>query len=179
MTSVGHSLTGMSIAVLCLPRQWSVRVRLIGMLTFAMLACVPDVRFHEQYHIRHSLLVNVAMMAGPVLLLTLWDRMRRRIGGWRTVYGGCAAWLSHLLLDSFYNHGLGVPVGWPFGRWRPDLAIPFFECSRPWEGLSPHNLRVLSIELAFYGALLLLCLWISFRLKRHAAMRAPLPPEKT
>ena len=178
MTGAGHCLTGMSIGVLSLPPRWSTGARLLGMLVFGALAYVPDIKLFSRYDVRHSLLVNASMMIVPVLALTLWRCLRERVGGWRTICGGCSAWLSHLLLDSFYNHGLGVKVGWPFGPLRLNFAIPFFASSRPEEGLSLHNLRVVSVELAFYGVLLVLCLWITCRLKRRAARIAPILAEQ-
>jgi hypothetical protein len=36
--------------------------------------------------------------------------IRTRTGGWLVLAGGGVAWLSHLLLDTFYNHGLGLAM---------------------------------------------------------------------
>ena len=63
------------------------------------------------------------------------------------------AWLSHLLLDSFYNHGRGVLIFWPLSRARLNLAIPWFATlQRPLSQFRAHTARVLLIEVMVYGA---------------------------
>ena len=86
--------------------------------------------------------------------------MRERVGGWPVVGGGCAAWLSHLLLDSFYCYGRGVPVAWPVSDYRLELSMPWFENMDPAHFWSLHNLKVGAVELALYGTLLALCVLI-------------------
>ncbi len=107
---------------------------------------MPDWPTFEKYAVRHSIFVNLAMMAGPVCVLVIWRRLRTRLGGWRTVAAGASAWWSHLLMDSLYSTGAGVPVLWPISKFRLDLPIAWFVTMQPDEGFSPHNLRVWSMQ---------------------------------
>ena len=77
------------------------------------------------------------------------------MGGAAVVSIGLAAVLSHLLLDSFYNHNQGVMIGWPINEYRLNLSLPWFQAmahAPTWEFA-----RVLAIEAAFYGPVLLVC----------------------
>lgn len=157
MTFVGHTLTGLSIAALCVPRRWRRPAKGAFLAAFALLATVPDWPTFEKYAVRHSIFVNLGLMAVPVAVLAAWKWLRARIGGWRVILCGAAAWLSHLLMDSLYSTGAGVPILWPVSKFRLDLPIAWFVTMHPGEGLSRHNLRVWAVEALFYGALLLAC----------------------
>jgi membrane-bound metal-dependent hydrolase YbcI (DUF457 family) len=160
MTPIGHSLFGVSVGVVCMPELKTFRAKAALLTGFAVLANVPDFAFpgwgHNRYDISHSLLTNLALIAAAVVVLRLWGKAWEAIGSTPVVLGGAAAWLSHLLLDSFYNHGRGVGMFWPFSRAR--LALPL-----PWLGnvegrpppLNAHTLRVCLVELVFYGLILL------------------------
>lgn len=118
MSPVGHSLIGLAIGLsVSRPRE-----RLWVLPAFVVLANLPDGPLpgwgHDAYHVSHSLLVNLALIAATVGVLRRW------LGG-RLLAAGAAAWLSHLLLDSFYNHGLGVQIGWPLIDYRLNLPIPW------------------------------------------------------
>jgi membrane-bound metal-dependent hydrolase YbcI (DUF457 family) len=79
------------------------------------------------------------------------------LGGWPLVWAGTAAWLSHLLLDSFYSHGKGVRIFWPLSLDALNLPMPWFDVLQV--GIPPHvALRIFAVEFAFYGSLLGLCL---------------------
>ena len=71
--------------------------------------------------------------------------------------GGSFAWLSHLLLDSFYNHGKGIAIYWPFSNARLALPIPWFDVGA---GSLAHLLQVFLIEFISYIPFLLLALLI-------------------
>jgi membrane-bound metal-dependent hydrolase YbcI (DUF457 family) len=126
----------------------------------ALLANIPDLPLphwgHRSYRVSHSLFVNSLFLIA-VLPAAFWPRARTAVGGWRVLAGGAAAWLSHLLLDSFYNHARGVAIFWPFGPGRLRLPMPWFSTLDTSRLLAPHNLRVAAIETAFYGGLLLAC----------------------
>ena len=155
MTPVGHTLTGLAIGILATPREWPARRQVAALPAFALLANAPDFPIpywgHHRYLISHSVFstcVGVVLLAGIVRLYA---------GGripWHLYVGEALAWYSHLLLDSFYNHGRGIRVYWPFGdgRWR--LPIPWFSIMQREPLFGRHNRRVWLIEAVAYGTLL-------------------------
>ena len=118
MTQVGHLLTGAAIGVLCKPDRTPPKWLTAYFGAFLLLANIPDLPFknwgHDRYDISHSIFVNLFLIAMLAALLLFWKHFRSKIGGWKVIAGGMAAWLSHLLLDSFYSHGYGVAIFWPF-----------------------------------------------------------------
>jgi len=160
MTQVGHTLTGLAIGVACLPGRESTRSRLLRLAIFALLAHVPDLPFrnwgHDLYYFSHSLFVNLLFIFILLIPFALLKAFRARAGGWTVLLGGTLAWLSHLLLDTFYNHGLGLAVFWPFSMARLALPIPWFSVVRDASfPFTPETTRIFLTELAFYGSLLL------------------------
>lgn len=161
MTIVGHSLMGLSLGALAVPNGWSRRAKLLAFGVLAILAGGPDLPIpswgHSQYLISHSIFVNLGLVAGVATLAAALPRLRAALGGWPLVCAGAAAWLSHLLLDSFYSHGRGVRIFWPLSRDVLNLPIPWFGVLHV--GIAPHAaLRIFAVEFAFYGSLLGLCL---------------------
>lgn len=163
MAPVGHSLFGAAVGVLCVPELKTVRARAVFLTGFVLLANVPDFAVpgwgHDQYQVSHSLFVNLAIIAAIVVLLAIWGKARKRIGGAPVILGGTIAWLSHLLLDSFYNHGKGIAIYWPFSNARLALPIPWFsplESSPP--PLDSHTVRVCLIEAVFFLPVLLIAI---------------------
>jgi membrane-bound metal-dependent hydrolase YbcI (DUF457 family) len=159
MTYIGHTLTGLAVAAAVLPRGMSRRRMVIGFAVFAMLADIPDFPLpwwgHSKYHISHSIFVNSGLIAIVLLGLAaarMWKGLRISK---RVVAGGVAAWLSHFLLDSMYNHGLGIRIYWPFSTGSLVLPVPWFstlESSPP--PLNAHTFRVFAIEIVCYSLLL-------------------------
>lgn len=169
MTPIGHSLFGTSIGVLCMPELETVRARAVFLTGFALLANVPDFAVpgwgHDRYHISHGLFVNSALIAAAAVVLTFWASGRKRFGGTGVILGGAAAWLSHLLLDSFYSHGKGIAIFWPFSRARLALPIPWLDNlqgSPP--PLNAHTVRVCLVELVFFSFILSVSAYWRFRL---------------
>lgn len=167
-------LTGASIGALVLPRRLKLPVLLGGLGVFAALAFAPDVPApgwgHHRYIVSHSAFVNGGIVLAAVVVLGLFRPVRRVVGGWLVILGGAMAWMSHLMLDSLYNHGHGVIIGWPWSRFCLNLPLPWFHTlytDRP--SLGPDNLRVLAIELCFYLPVFLLCLWFRRRPGRHGS----------
>ena len=167
MTYVGHTIAGVSIGVLCMPTSWSPLRKTILLFTFAFLSNFPDAPLpcwgHNRYAISHSVFITLLAAAILAGLLTLWRRGRRVIGGWPVIIGGILAWLSHLLLDSFYNHGKGIAIFWPISRARLNMPIPWFRIMDVKNVFSLYNLEVYSIEALFYGGILMLCLLLRYR----------------
>ena len=168
MTPVGHCTVGAAIAIATLPRQHSGKRAAVQIGVFAFAAIIPDLQFpgwgHHPHFISHSLLVTLALIGAGCLLLALCQPARQRLGGWLAIGGGSMAWLSHLLLDSFYNHGLGIDILWPVSNFRLVLPIPWLAVfDSTWGPLSPQALRLEGLELATFlplVALALLGLWV-------------------
>jgi hypothetical protein len=161
MTTVGHSLLGLSLGAMAIPRGWSRRPKLLAFGVLGLLAGGPDLPTpfwgHGQYLISHSIFVNLGLIAGVAALAAALPRLRAALGGWPLVCAGAAAWLSHFLLDSFYSHGRGVRIFWPLSRDALNLPVPWFDVL--YLGIPPHAaLRIFAVEFAFYGSLLGLCL---------------------
>ena len=174
MTLVGHGLTGAALGLLATPRGAGRPRLLLLLLAFAALGNVPDFPLpywgHYRYEVSHSLFVTVALAGGLGAVLWISRRARERVGGGQVIVLGAAAWCSHLLLDSFYNHGKGVAILWPLSTGRLALALPWFSTvRRPLWHLDGHSLRVMAVELAFFGGLFLLTAGVRWALLRSGA----------
>jgi len=173
MTPVGHSLFGATVAMAVIPTMAG-RWRTCGIVAVCVAAAlIPDYRIsgwgHYRYEVSHSVLVNLALMVPLALGAYLVGPLRRLVGGGRVVVGVGAAWLSHLLLDSFYNHGRGVGVLWPVSRWRLTLPIPIFESLQSTSrGIDVHMVRIASVELVAYSAVLLVAMMVRHKLTKPA-----------
>jgi len=163
MTQVGHALTGAAIAVICLPKNKSLRYKSIHFVAFIALSLIPDYPFqnwgHDRYYISHSLFTNILLIFGLTLLLAIFKNTRMKIGGWHVAACGTAAWLSHLLLDSFYNHGKGVAIFWPLSKARLILPIPWLSVVKLLPPpITPELLKILLIEFVTFSPLVLLAI---------------------
>ncbi|MFK7817440.1 MAG: metal-dependent hydrolase [Planctomycetaceae bacterium] len=176
MSPVGHSLVGLTLATIAGEPKRSRRWKLVTAITFVALASLPDWPLpcwgHDRYDISHSIFVNVGLVT---LFLTLWKwipRINRSVPT-RYIAFGITAWLSHLLLDSFYNHGRGVAIFWPFSDGRLKLPIPWFntlDLSQPI--LGNHNLSVFVIEFVAYSPLWLVSIILIQRRDASIALKA-------
>ena len=126
---------------------------------FVGIANLPDWPLpnwgHHRYDISHSLFVNVGLIIGAYVFVKSLRALKYNSKLIEWVYQSFSwlmlAWLSHLLLDSFYSHGLGVGIGWPINEWRLVFPIPCFDNVHIHESiLSEHNLKVVVVELLFY-----------------------------
>ena len=179
MTPIGHSLIGLSFAAFVVPVNGKASIlnwRSFGIAcAFVALANLPDWPLpnwgHDRYDISHSVFVNVGLIGLVVVLAKVFAK-----GSWfcrnRFLVLAAMAWLSHLLLDTFYNHGQGIGLFWPVSKQRLSLAMPWFDnwdLSQPVS--SAHNLSVFGIEFLAYFPILLGALFISFRLRRQRPLR--------
>ncbi len=158
MTTVGHSLTGLSLAVLTLPPGQSRRWYVLTAICFVVLANVADFPLpgwgHNAYHISHSVFVTV-LLASLLALLLYWPTFYERVGV-KVMAAWSIAWLSHLPLDSMYAHGQGIAIFWPFSDAHLAMPVSWFETiSLP--ARSEHNLRVIRIEMLVFGTALFSC----------------------
>ncbi len=158
MTLIGHMLTGATIGVLCKPKHVSKRWEMVYFGVFLLLSMVPDLPFpnwgHDRYRVSHSIFVNLLI----VVIIVLWLFLGDRVVDLRVIVGGSVAWFSHLLLDSFYNHGYGVAIFWPFSKSRLVLPIPCFSTVTSATRFTWHGFREYLVEFACYFSLLLLAL---------------------
>jgi len=162
MTCVGHGLIGCAVGLTVLPRSSRWSARLLHLLAFAALANLPDLPLrywgHDRYEISHSLFVSLVAIGLLSAAILLAQRRGRRLG-LALLVAGALAWLSHLLLDSFYNHGQGVAIYWPFSEGRLVLPVPWLEVAKQpllalgELSLGGQTLRVMGIELLTFGAL--------------------------
>jgi len=166
MTEVGHALTGAAIGILCVPKKSNGKQRFLHITSFMLIATIPDWPFknwgHDRYYFSHSFFVTLLFIW--LLLITLFfsKKLRNKLGGWAVITGGSLAWLSHLLLDSFYNHGKGIAIYWPFSKARLALPIPWFDVGT---GSLAHLLHVFLVEFVSYFPLVLLALLIRMMVK--------------
>ena len=161
MTAIGHGLMGVSLGLVCMPSRWQWPGKVVLLAVFALLAWAPDVPTkvwgYGVYRVFHSIFVSAAILTVPTVVMLIWPRLREKIGGSVVVGFGWAAWLSHHLLDSFYNHNLGVAIFWPFSDARLNLTLPWFRTLGGLWRISERTVRVALVELLFYGTLVLVC----------------------
>ncbi len=158
MTTIGHSLTGLSLAALTLPPGQSRRWYVLTTVVFVAFANVADFPLpgwgHNAYHISHSLFVTI-LLASLMALLLLWPTFNARVGA-KVIAAWSIAWLSHLPLDSMYAHGQGIGIFWPFSETHLAMPVSWFE-TVTLPAKSGHNLRVFGIETLVFGAALVFC----------------------
>jgi membrane-bound metal-dependent hydrolase YbcI (DUF457 family) len=142
MSPVGHSLIGLSFAAVALPSVRG-RNRQIGLaIAFVAIANLPDWPIpnwgHDRYDISHSFFVNLMLI---VLAVSLWRAIPlfKSTIPFRCMLLGAGAWLSHLVLDSFYNHGQGIAIFWPFSDGRINFPIPWFNTCLLYTSPSPRD----------------------------------------
>ena len=160
------------MGIVSLPERKPARWKVIHLAIFALLALIPDFRFrfwgHHRYFISHSIFINLFVILHVLPVFICLKGFREMVGGWNVVTGGVLTWLSHLLLDTFYNHGKGLLMFWPFSDARLALPIPWFSVVKDMPPpLTLDTVRILLIEFAFYGTLLLAIIWLSKYRKSH------------
>ena len=163
MTPIGHCLMGLSVASLTIPPGWGWRTKLAGLAVLAAAANVPDLPLpywgRPYHHVSHSVFVTLGLMAAQAAVLSCLPGLRRKVGGWTFAGAFMLSWASHLLLDSFYGHSEGARIYWPMSEATLSLPIPWLDGVSdrlPWSDAMV--LRVVGIELLFFGTILALCL---------------------
>jgi len=129
MMSLGHSLVGASIGLVCLPGFEKTRNRLLFLVGFIAVASLPDWPIpgwgHFRLDISHSVIVNGACMLGLVLV------MRGLAGSMLRTYrlavvGLVITWLSHFLLDTLYVDS-SMAIFWPLSDVAVSLPVPWLK----------------------------------------------------
>ena len=181
MTPVGHSLTGLAIGISTVPSEFSTKKKILHGLCFIILANIPDLPLpywgHDLYYISHSVFVNFALfLVVSGLFWKTFQKLYPTFPIWQIILFGWIAWFSHLLLDSFYNHGLGVMIWWPFSEQSLCLPIPWFSVlNAPVLSLTKESLRIWSIEFISYSPLVLLAVVINRMMNRRGTFRGNHP----
>lgn len=191
MSPLGHSLVGIGFALLTpsvaesfegqSKKSHPCKTMAINIACFIGLANLPDWPLpywgHQRYGISHSLLVNCLLIVCVVFAArSLNPKKQERVAeSDNTAFNqylllGALAWLSHLLLDSFYNHGEGVMIGWPFSQTRLAMPIPWLTTLDVHQSmLSEHNLLVATYEAITFLPWVMVAMLIRFRLSRCIA----------
>lgn len=186
MSSIlGHGLAGLA-AYQVVQRPARLPGGAFGVGLALALALLPDLdvlgmvlwpgRFYHR-GFSHSLLfaAGLAAAAGGLLSLDHWRRFPRLWAGLLVV---C---LVHPLLDFFMAGGPGVPLFWPWDLnsfHAPVPLLPTAYYSHSWRGLASllthgPTLRGMALELAIFGPLLLLALWLRRSRPPCPGQRAP------
>lgn len=158
MTPIGHTLTGLAIGYAAIPRDVPTRQKVYCLAVFALLASLPDLPLPfwggNRFDISHSI---VTCTAGVVVVgsLLLWKFKGRFPFTPTMILAGALCWYSHLVLDAMYSWGLGMPIAWPFGTVRLNLAVPWLHLSDKVNVFSMHNVWVGIYEILTFGPLLL------------------------
>lgn len=166
MTPVGHIITGAAIGIICLPKGSSKSRALVHVSIFVFLANIPDLALpswgHEKYAVSHSVFVNLLLISTLLLAALTLPTWRQRLLKYKwTSVCGVGAWMSHFLLDSFYNHGHGIAIFWPFSAARLVLPIPWLAT---FKGSMAHltfvDLKVFAFEVVTFCPLLIVALTV-------------------
>ena len=122
---------------------------------------------HERYDISHSVFVTLAL-TGVVGVVFSKTAAFRDPNTPRFVTLAALAWLSILLLDTFYGHGRGIAMFWPFSDGRLNLGIPWFQTPalKTNSVFDLRTLKVFGVEFLFYFPILAVAVSCRSGLKR-------------
>jgi hypothetical protein len=171
MTPIGHTLTGLAIGYLAVPREVPRQQKTLCLAAIALLASLPDLPLpfwgHAHLEISHSL---VSCTAGVLVIgsLLLWRYKGRFPFTPTMIVAGALAWYSHMVLDAMYNRAIGLPVMWPFGIVRLNLPVPWLAIGNKTDILSMYNVKVAMFEMLTFGPLLLLSILVKHYMGRRS-----------
>ena len=167
MASIGHVLIGIAAARLSRERQRTIWSPVTAGVIWSGLSLLPDadvfgfrfgVRYEDTWGHRgatHSLTfaVGIGILAWVVARLT-------KLAAVRTGLMAAAVVMSHSILDTFTDGGLGCALLWPFSDERffaPWTPIPVAPIGRAF--LSREGARVAAFELVAFAPFLLYAIW--------------------
>lgn len=169
MTFVGHSIVGLSIAAASM-QNGERKNFLAAAAAFVLFANFPDFAFRLiPYYESHSLFTVLAVLGAGTF--SIWI-LHRRVPGldWRLILLGNLTVLSHLLLDTFYNHGLGLALLWPLSAVRTALPIPWLSVMQsPFLPVNAGHVKVWALELVTFAPILLLAAAVKMISRRKEA----------
>lgn len=169
MASIGHAMIGMAGAKLARRGQRTIFAPFTAMVIWSGLSLLPDldalgfplgVRYSAPWGHRgatHSV-VFATIIAALVGLVA----KQARLNAWRTALIAEVVVVSHGLLDTLTDGGLGCALLWPFSNhrffapWRPLPVAPIGRGLFSLEGL-----RVAGIELVVFLPFLVYAVWPS------------------
>jgi len=171
MSPVGHSLVGLAFAAFAFPESRDLRFRTGLAIVFVAFANLPDWPIphwgHDRYDISHSIYVNITLIALALLIRRFTSKLKTGMT-LSCMLLAAGAWFSHLLLDSFYNHGRGVGIYWPFSDGKLNFAMPWFNTLDLSQSItSRHNLMVYAIEFFAYFPVLVVAWLIAATVRRN------------
>jgi membrane-bound metal-dependent hydrolase YbcI (DUF457 family) len=159
MTPIGHTLTGLAIGYLAIPRATAFKPKTMLLAAFGLAASAPDLPLpywgHFRYDISHSIFTTAAGVLAMEIVLA-WRFRGRGPVGWRVMLGLGLAWYSHLLLDSMYNHGYGLAIFWPVSAKSIALPVPWLSNGDREHVFSLHNVMVAVYEFLTFGPLVIM-----------------------
>ena len=154
MTTVGHTIMGVTTATVFIPFPLSRNKKFLWLATAIFAANIPDIALpgwgHDRYYFSHSIVVNAIIL---FLFIGLMLTLRRDYKFQKHFIAMFSlAWMSHFILDSFYNHGKGLRAFWPISDAALNMPIPIFETTDS----SSNLFLTYLIEFLVYGSVLLL-----------------------
>ncbi|MCK4908776.1 MAG: metal-dependent hydrolase [Planctomycetes bacterium] len=169
MTLVGHSLIGLSVGALFLPRNLGRGSWIPIMACAALLANLPDFDFpswgHKLYLVSHSIFV-LSILAGvlilPERLLLFFMSFTKK----RLFLFNWFCFASHLLLDTLYSSGSGLRMFWPISKKYLHFPISFFQTVSPKNWSSTTNMKEYGLEFLVFGAVLGIVLFIRAKVNK-------------
>ena len=167
MASIGHVLVGAAVSRAYRTHQTPRWSSLAAATIWAALAMLPDAdvlgfRFGVHYADPwgHRGATHSFVFALMVAALAWLVGRATRLPPWRTAVAVAVAVVSHPLLDTMTDGGLGCALLWPFSDhrffapWRP---IPVAPIGRAF--LSARGLRIAATEVAAMAPFLIYALW--------------------
>ncbi len=169
MSPVGHSMVGLAFAAVAIPSLKGRKAKVLAPTLFVAVANLPDWPIpnwgHDRYQISYSVFVNVAFISFVFACWTALPKLRSAIPT-PCMLLGAGAWLSHLVLDSFYNHGRGIAIYWPISKGRLNLAMPWFNTLDLSQSMiARHNLSVCAIEFTAFLPIMIVALTVASKIK--------------
>ena len=172
MASIGHVAVGMAAARIYAPGPRRLGALLVSMVLWTELSLLPDadvlgfafgIRYGAPWGHRgatHSFAFSVALGAALGLLVVALRTPVYHRPALRTGVLASLVLVSHALLDTLTNGGLGCALFWPFDDARhfaPWQPIPVAPIGRDF--LSERGLRVALTELFGFAPVFLYALW--------------------
>jgi membrane-bound metal-dependent hydrolase YbcI (DUF457 family) len=166
MTQIGHTIVGSAFGYFALPGRSRGFWKCMLLFIFIVLANLPDLPVpmwgHDRYDISHSIFSNLLLIGILIFLISLISNLlfHQRVNRW-ILFWGVIAVLSHILMDSFYNHGLGIPIFWPFSDKSLVLPISWLSVQKDWYvPITLDSVRIWLYEFITFGPFLLVSIWI-------------------
>jgi len=176
MASIGHVLIGMAAARLSRERQRTIWSPVTAGAIWSGLSLLPDadvfgfrlgVRYEDTWGHRGAT-HSIAFALGVAIVVAVIARLAK-LKAIRTGLIALAVVMSHSILDTFTDGGLGCALLWPFSDERffaPWTPIPVAPIGRAF--LSAEGARVAAFELVAFAPFLLYAIWPAWARSRRS-----------